>query len=141
ELGSMWDKAQRVAELTRLLSPALGLSAEEAQTAHRAAQLSTADLVNKMVVEMTSLQGVMGRTYALESGEPASVADAIFEHYLPRYAGDATPRSKEGLAVGLADRLDSLTGLFAVGLAPTGAKDPFAQRRAAIGLVQNLIAW
>ncbi|QYK51342.1 MAG: glycine--tRNA ligase subunit beta [Anaerolineales bacterium] len=141
ELGSMWDKAQRVAELTRLLSPALGLSAEEAQTAHRAAQLSKADLVTKMVVEMTSLQGVMGRTYALESGEPAAVADAIFEHYLPRYAGDATPRSKEGLAVGLADRLDSLTGLFAVGLAPTGAKDPFAQRRAAIGLVQNLIAW
>ncbi|UYN90614.1 MAG: glycine--tRNA ligase subunit beta [Anaerolineales bacterium] len=141
ELGSMWDKAQRVAELTRVLSPALGLDAEETQTAHRAAQLSKADLVTKMVVEMTSLQGVMGSTYALESGEPAAVADAIFEHYLPRYAGDSTPVSKAGLAVGLADRLDSLTGLFAVGLAPTGAKDPFAQRRAAIGLVQNLIAW
>ncbi len=141
ELGSMWDKAQRVAELTRVLSPALGLDVEETQTAHRAAQLSKADLVTKMVVEMTSLQGVMGRTYALESGEPAAVAEAIFEHYLPRYAGDSTPRSKPGLAVGLADRLDSLTGLFAVGLAPTGAKDPFAQRRAAIGLVQNLMAW
>jgi len=140
ELGSMWDKAQRVAELTRVLSPALGLDAEETQTAHRAAQLSKADLVTKMVVEMTSLQGVMGRTYALESGEPAQVADAIFEHYLPRYAGDSTPRSRAGLAVGLADRLDSLTGLFAVGLAPTGAKDPFAQRRAAIGIVQNLIS-
>jgi glycyl-tRNA synthetase len=141
ELGSMWDKAQRIAELARKLSPALGLSAEETQTAERAAQLSKADLVTKMVVEMTSLQGVMGRSYALESGQPPAVAEAIFEHYLPRYAGDATPKSKAGLAVGLADRLDSLAGLFGVGLAPTGAKDPFAQRRAAIGIVQNLIAW
>jgi glycyl-tRNA synthetase len=94
-----------------------------------------------MVVEMTSLQGVMGRYYALDSGEPAEVAQAIFEHYLPRYAGEPTANGKAGLAVGLADRLDSLVGLFGVGLAPTGAKDPFAQRRAAIGLVQNLIAW
>src|SRR5690606_13196751 len=117
------------------------LDANEAETAQRAAQLSKADLVTKMVVEMTSLQGVMGRSYALESGEPAAVAEAIFEHYLPRYAGDATPKGKAGLAVGLADRLDSLAGLFGVGLAPTGAKDPFAQRRAAIGIVQNLIAW
>ncbi|MCW5874631.1 MAG: glycine--tRNA ligase subunit beta [Anaerolineales bacterium] len=141
ELGSMWDKAQRVAELTRQLSPTLGLDADASQTALRAAQLSKADLVTKMVIEMTSLQGVIGRTYALESGEPPAVAEAIYEHYLPRYAGDSTPKSKAGLAVGLADRLDSLTGLFAVGLAPTGAKDPFAQRRAAIGLVQNLMAW
>jgi glycyl-tRNA synthetase len=94
-----------------------------------------------MVVEMTSLQGVMGRYYALDSGEPAEVAQAIFEHYLPRYAGEPTPKGKAGLAVGLADRLDSLVGLFGVDLAPTGAKDPFAQRRAAIGLVQSLIAW
>ncbi|HRN50582.1 MAG TPA: glycine--tRNA ligase subunit beta [Anaerolineales bacterium] len=140
ELGSMWDKAQRVAELTRVFSPSLGLDSAESEIAHRAAQLSKADLVTKMVVEMTSLQGVIGRTYALESGEPPAVAEAIFEHYLPRYAGDRTPAGKAGLAVGIADRLDSLTGLFAVGLAPTGAKDPFAQRRAAIGLVQNLIA-
>jgi glycyl-tRNA synthetase len=137
----MWDKAQRIAELTRKLSPALGLSADETHTAERAAQLSKADLVTKMVVEMTSLQGVMGRNYARETGELPAVAEAIFEHYLPRYGGDATPKSKAGLAVGLADRLDSLAGLFGVGLAPTGAKDPFAQRRAAIGLVQNLIAW
>jgi glycyl-tRNA synthetase len=94
-----------------------------------------------MVVEMTSLQGIMGRIYALHSGEPQPVADGIFEHYLPRYAGDAAPHSTPGLAVGLADRLDTLSGLFAAGLAPTGNKDPFAQRRAALGLVQNLIEW
>jgi len=94
-----------------------------------------------MVVEMTSLQGVMGRYYAINSGEAASVADAIYEHYLPRFAGDELPRVRPGLLVGLADRLDTLAGLFAVGMAPTGKKDPFAQRRAALGLVQNLIAW
>jgi glycyl-tRNA synthetase len=94
-----------------------------------------------MVVEMTSLQGVMGRYYAIHSGEPRAVADAIFEHYLPRSADDKLPSGKPGLAVGLADRLDSLMGLFAVGLAPTGTKDPFAQRRAALGICQNLIEW
>ena len=90
---------------------------------------------------MTALQGIMGRYYALRSGEPAPVAQAIFEHYLPRYAGDAYPKTRPGLLVGLADRLDTLAGLFAAGLAPTGTKDPFAQRRAALGLVQNLVAW
>jgi len=94
-----------------------------------------------MVVEMTSLQGIIGRKYAIDSGEPEAVGEAIFEHYLPRYSGDITPRTKPGLAVGIADRVDTLMGLFAAGLAPTGNKDPFAQRRAALGLVQNLIAW
>jgi glycyl-tRNA synthetase len=94
-----------------------------------------------MVVEMTSLQGLMGQYYALNSGEPPAVAQAIFEHYLPRYTGDRTPEGRPGLAVGLADRLDSLVGLFAAGLAPTSNKDPFALRRAALGMVQNLIAW
>jgi glycyl-tRNA synthetase len=141
DLGSMWDKTQRIVALTKELSSKLNLSPEETNTAERAAQLAKADLVTKMVVEMTSLQGVMGKYYALDSGEPPPVADAIFEHYLPRFAGDATPKSKPGLVVGLADRLDSLSGLFAMGLEPTGAKDPFAQRRAAIGLVQSLMAW
>jgi glycyl-tRNA synthetase len=94
-----------------------------------------------MVVEMTALQGIMGRYYALHSGESQAVAEGIFEHYLPRFAGDDTPKNKPGLVVGLADRLDSLSGLFAAGLAPSGTKDPFAQRRAALGLVQNLVAW
>jgi glycyl-tRNA synthetase len=94
-----------------------------------------------MVVEMTSLQGLMGRYYALNSGESEAVAQAIYEHYLPRFAGDESPATRPGLAVGLVDRLDSLAGLFAAGLAPSGNKDPFAQRRMALGLVQNLIAW
>jgi glycyl-tRNA synthetase len=140
DLGSMWDKTQRIVALTKELGSTLGLSPEDARTAERAAQLSKADLATKMVVEMTSLQGVMGKYYALDAGEPAAVADAILEHYLPRYAGDSVPAGATGFAVGIADRLDTLTGLFAMGLEPTGAKDPFAQRRAAIGLVQALIA-
>jgi glycyl-tRNA synthetase len=140
-LGSMLDKAQRVRGLADDLAPLVGIKLEEKAAALRAAELCKADLATQMVVEMTSLQGVMGRYYALSSGEPASVADAIFEHYLPRFAGDEMPRSRSGLLVSLADRLDTLAGLFAVGMAPTGNKDPFAQRRAALGLVQNLIAW
>ena len=141
DLGSMWDKTQRIIVLTKELSDKLNLSSEEGNVAQRAAHLSKADLVTKMVVEMTALQGVMGKYYALDSGEPPAVAEAILEHYLPRFAGDEVPKGKPGLAVGLADRLDSLSGLFAMGLEPTGAKDPFAQRRAAIGLVQSLLAW
>jgi glycyl-tRNA synthetase len=105
-----------------------------------AARLCKADLVTQMVVEMTSLQGEMGRYYALESGEPPEVAQAIYEHYLPRHSGDELPQSRPGVAVAVADRLDTLMGLFAVGLQPSGAKDPFALRRAAIGLVQILVA-
>ncbi|MCL4562363.1 MAG: glycine--tRNA ligase subunit beta, partial [Chloroflexi bacterium] len=140
-LGSMLDKSRRVTGLVGDLAPLLGLEDAQAVTARRAAELCKADLVSKMVIEMTSLQGIMGRDYALHSGEPPEVAEAIFEHYLPRFAGDRVPKALPGLAVGIADRLDTLAGLFAAGLAPTGTKDPFAQRRAALGLVQNLIAW
>jgi glycyl-tRNA synthetase len=141
KLGSMLDKSERIRQMVTDLAPQLQLTADEIAIAHRAAELCKADLVTNMVVEMTSLQGWMGRYYALKSGEPAQVAEAIYEHYLPRFAGDATPQGGPGLVVGLADRLDTLTGLFAAGLAPSGNKDPFAQRRAALGLVQNLIAW
>ena len=141
KLGSMLAKAQRVEKLVSSLLPAIGLSEQEGQTALQAARLCKADLVSHMVVEMTSLQGIMGRYYARHSGYPDAVADAIYEHYLPRFAGDSQPASKPGLVVGLADRLDSLAGLFAAGLAPTGTKDPFALRRSALGLVQNLISW
>ncbi len=140
QLGSMLDKAQRIEQLVGELCPALGLSAEEAAVAGRAAHLCKADLATRMVVEFTSLQGAMGREYALRSGEPAGVAQAIFEHYLPRFAGDELPQSRAGLVIGLADRLDSLAGLFAVGLAPTGSADPYGLRRGALGLVQNLVA-
>jgi len=121
------------------LAPQIGLDSEQVRIGQRAAQLCKADLVTHMVVEMTSLQGIMGRYYALRSGELESVDDAIFDHYLPRFAGDLAPESLPGLAVGLADRLDTLAGLFAVGLAPTGTKDPFGQRRAALGVVGNLV--
>ena len=139
KLGSMLDKSQRVEALVEKLQTFLHLDDDEMTTARRAAHLAKADLVSHMVVEMTALQGIMGRYYALHSGEKQAVADAIYEHYLPRSAGDALPASKAGLLVGLADRLDSLAGLFAAGLAPTGTKDPFAQRRASLGLVQALI--
>ena len=141
ELGSMLDKTQRIEGLVGVLAPMLDLAPEEIATTRRAARLCKADLATQMVVEMTSLQGVMGRDYALHSGESEEVATAIFEHYLPRSANDVTPKTKPGLTAGLADRLDSLAGLFASGLAPTGNKDPFALRRAALGLVGNLIAW
>ena len=140
QLGSMLAKTRRLESLVPEVAGMVGLSEKETQTALRAAHLCKADLATQMVVEFTSLQGVMGREYALKSGEPPEVAQAIFEHYLPRYAGDALPQTRAGLVVGLADRLDSLAGLFAVGLAPTGSADPYGLRRAALGLVQNLIA-
>jgi len=141
DLGSMLDKTNRINQLVPTIARMVDLSVDETAVANRAAQLCKADLATQMVVEMTSLQGLIGRQYARTSGEPEAVATAIFEHYLPRTAGDFPPSSLPGLIVGLADRIDSLIGLFAAGLAPTGNKDPFAQRRAALGLVGNLIAW
>ena len=139
KLGSVLDKVGRIERLSAWLAGELRLDAAAAAAAARAAHLCKADLVTGMVVEMTSLQGEVGRQYARADGEPEAVAEAIFEHYLPRNAGDRTAATLPGLAVGLADRLDSLMGLFAAGLQPTGARDPFALRRTAIGLVQNLV--
>ena len=133
KLGSVLDKTRRIQQLVGDLIPMLGLNKDEATFARRAAVLCKADLVTKMVTEMTSLQGVIGREYAVRSGEHEAVAQAIGEQY------EAIPKSASGLAVALADRLDSLVGLFAVGLAPTGAKDPFGLRRAALGIVQPLL--
>ncbi|NLF01063.1 MAG: glycine--tRNA ligase subunit beta, partial [Anaerolineales bacterium] len=121
QLGSMLAKTQRLVQLVPMLAPTIGLDDAAIAVAQRAARLSKADLATQMVVELTSLQGVMGRYYALRSGESPEVAQAIFEHYLPRYAGDALPATLPGLAVGIANRLDSLIGLFAVGLTPTGS--------------------
>jgi len=138
QLGSVLDKAKRLEQLAPRLSAMLGLSEAETATARRAAHLCKADLATQMVVELTSLQGAVGREYALRSGEDPAVAQAIFEHYLPRFAGDQLPETLSGIVVGLADRLDSLAGLFSVGLKPTGSADPYGLRRAALGMVQVL---
>ncbi len=134
KLGSMLDKSDRMLKLGAEVGAMLGYK-DTTLIKHlaRAVYLSKADLVTQMVTEMTSLQGIIGGEYALRSGELAEVAKAIAEQYQP------VPQTKEGLVVALSDRLDSLVGLFAAGLAPTGAKDPFGLRRAAIGVVQPLI--
>ena len=139
KLGSMLDKVQRVERLVAPLAGQLGLDAAERATAQRAASLFKSDLATQMVVELTSLQGIMGREYARRSGETEAVANAIYEHYLPRFQGDAAPASKPGLLLGIANRLDSLVGLFAVNLAPTSTADPFGLRRDALGLVGSLV--
>jgi len=139
KLGSMRDKSRRLERLVPILAEELGLGEEERAAAARAAYLSKADLATQMVIEMTSLQGIMGREYALRSGEPPAVAEAIFEQYLPRWAGDALPQTRAGVVLALADRIDSLIGLFAIGLTPSGSADPFGLRRAALGLVQIII--
>jgi glycyl-tRNA synthetase len=139
KLGSMLEKSVRVEKLVGLLGKHFGCSSEEITWAKRAAYLCKADLATSMVVEMTSLQGVLGEIYAVQSGEPPAVGKAIREHYLPRYAGDATPASRPGLLVGVADRLDSLAGFFSVGLKPTGSADPYGLRRLAVGLVAMLV--
>jgi glycyl-tRNA synthetase len=133
KLGSMLDKSERIEKLVNELIPVLKLENDEAVFARRAAHLAKADLVTQMVTEMTSLQGIIGREYALRSGEQRDVADAIGEQY------QIVPQTKAGLVIALADRLDSLVGLFAAGISPTGAKDPFGLRRAASGIVQPLI--
>jgi glycyl-tRNA synthetase len=138
-LGSMLDKTRRVEALVEIIAPQIGLKGDELAVSIRAAHLCKADLATQMVVEMTSLQGDVGRIYALKGGETEAVAQAIYEHYLPRHAGDQVPQSRPGFAVGLADRLDTLMGLFAAGRKPSGARDPFALRRTAIGLVQMLV--
>jgi glycyl-tRNA synthetase len=140
QLGSMLDKSKRLEELVPVAGRALGLDGSEQAVASRAAHLCKADLASQLVIELTSLQGLMGREYARLSGEDEAVAVAISEHYLPRSAGDILPETRPGLGLGLADRLDSLVGLFAVGLAPTGSADPHHLRRGALGVVQILIA-
>ncbi len=138
-LGSMLDKVRRLERLVPELSDQLSLAKDEAATATRATALCKSDLATQLVVELTSLQGIMGRHYAELSGEPPEVARAIEEHYLPRFAGDRLPTATPGLVVGLADRLDTLVGLFAVGIRPSGAADPWGMRRAALGVVQLLV--
>jgi glycyl-tRNA synthetase beta chain len=136
KLGSLGDKTRRVAALTRDIATALDANADYAV---RAAELSKCDLLTAMVGEFPELQGVMGAHYARADGEPSEVADAIREHYLPRGSGDALPASGAGTALAIADKLDTICGIFAIGEKPTGNKDPFALRRAALGVQRILI--
>ncbi|MGB3299645.1 MAG: glycine--tRNA ligase subunit beta [Phormidesmis sp.] len=139
QLGSVLDKVNRTIKVTELLSDQLSLSAEQKQQATRAAKLCKADLVTQMVGEFPELQGYIGQKYALLSSEPAAVADAIYEHYLPKGAGDSLPQSIIGQVVGIADRLDTLVSIFSIGKLPKGSSDPFALRRAANAIVS--IIW
>jgi glycyl-tRNA synthetase beta chain len=136
QLGSIWDKCVRVAELARVIANRLGV---DAALATRAASLSKCDLMTRMVVEFPELQGIMGRCYADRNGEPNEVSIALDEFYRPRFAGDDVASSKLGQVLAVAERLDTLAGIFAVGQKPSGNKDPFALRRAALGLARTLI--
>lgn len=134
-LGSVWDKSVRVAELARIIANRVGV---DAGNATRAASLSKCDLLTRMVGEFPELQGVMGRYYAAHDGEPQDVAEALDSFYQPRFAGDAIAANKLGQVLAVAERLDTLCGIFAVGMKPGGNKDPFALRRAALGLGRTL---
>ena len=134
-LGSQLDRARRIELSSQIV--ARELQTFEQRTA-RAAILAKADLLTQMVGEFPELQGIMGRYYALQDGEDPSVAQAIEEHYRPRFAGDALPQTSEGVCVALADKLDALVGFFGIGQVPTGDKDPFGLRRAALGVVRLL---
>lgn len=138
KLGTMQDKTARIEALARHLAADAGLAAQDAADAQRAAHLCKADLVTGAVVEFTSVQGIMGSYYAAAAGETEQVAQAIEQHYRPRFAGDAVPETAVGRVVAMADKLDTICGLFAVGQGPTGSSDPFALRRSAIGIVAML---
>ena len=135
-LGSLWDKSVRVAELARIVANRVGA---DAGLATRAASLAKCDLLTRMVGEFPELQGVMGRYYAGRHGESPEVAEALDSHYQPRFAGDGIASGAIGRVVSVAERLDTLAGIFAVGMKPSGNKDPFALRRAALGLARTLV--
>lgn len=136
KLGTMGAKAERLVDLADYISPLIGADVELAK---RAAYLAKIDLMSAMVGEFGNLQGIMGRYYALADGENPTVAQAIEEHYLPKQAGGATPTSDIGCVVALAEKIDTLAGIFSAGLIPTGDKDPYALRRAALGVLRILI--
>jgi glycyl-tRNA synthetase beta chain len=136
KLGSQLERVERIQLLSGHIARSIGA---DATLAERAAWLSKADLLTSMVGEFPELQGIMGRYYALHDGEPAEVADAIEQHYRPRFAGDALPEGPIAAAVALADKLDALAGLFGIAQHPTGDKDPFGLRRAALGVIRILV--
>ena len=136
QLGSVYDKAVRVSKLAALIAPRIG---GDAQRAARAGLLSKCDLATEMVGEFPEMQGIAGYYYALNDGEPQDVALALNEQYMPRGAGAELPGTLTGAAVAIADKLDTLVGIFGIGMLPTGSKDPYALRRAALGILRILI--
>ncbi|HHV15673.1 MAG TPA: glycine--tRNA ligase subunit beta, partial [Gelria sp.] len=136
-LGSIMDKIERLQTLAGVISEACGLS--DITTLKRAALLCKADLLSSMVYEFPELQGIMGRYYARKSGEQAEVSQAIFEHYLPRWAGDILPTTDSGKVLSLAEKIDNLVGFFAIGIKPSGSQDPYALRRQALGIVHIIL--
>ncbi|WP_455651926.1 glycine--tRNA ligase subunit beta [Phascolarctobacterium sp.] len=138
-LGNMYDKSERLTKLAEMVKFAINVKVDDANL-KRTALLAKTDLVAGMVVEFTELQGVMGREYAKLDGEPAEVAAGIYEHYLPRFAGDELPQGTIGRIVGISDKLDNIVATFSRGLAPTGSQDPYALRRQALGIINILIS-
>ncbi|WP_060483840.1 glycine--tRNA ligase subunit beta [Pseudomonas sp. NBRC 111123] len=136
QLGTVYDKAERVSRLAAFIAPLIG---GDAQRAGRAGLLSKCDLATEMVGEFPEMQGVAGYYYALNDGEPEDVALALNEQYMPRGAGAELPQTLTGAAVAIADKLDTLVGIFGIGMLPTGSKDPYALRRAALGVLRILI--
>lgn len=137
-LGNMYDKSERLVKMAEMLRFAINPPVDEEEL-RRCALLCKTDLVTGMVIEFTELQGVMGREYALLDGEKPEVATGIFEHYLPRFAGDALPATTIGRIVGIGDKLDNICATFSRGLAPTGSQDPYALRRQALGVINILL--
>ena len=137
-LGNMHDKSERLVKMAEMLRFAINTPVDEEEL-RRCALLCKTDLVTGMVIEFTELQGVMGREYALLDGEKPEVATGIFEHYLPRFAGDALPATTIGRIVGIGDKLDNICATFSRGLAPTGSQDPYALRRQALGVINILL--
>ena len=136
QLGTLKDKSERISKLAGFIAENIEANKEQAE---RAGLLSKTDLMTEVVMEFTDIQGVMGKYYALNDGEHPVVADALYQQYMPRFAGDELPNSLEACAVALADKFDSLVGIFGIGQFPKGDKDPFALRRAAIGIIRILI--
>lgn len=135
-LGTLFDKSERVTRLSAIIASALG---SDVNLSKRAAQLAKCDLLSNMVGEFADLQGIMGYYYCLNDGEPKAVAIAIKEQYLPRFSGDILPSSDIGIVLALAERIDTVVGLFGIGQPPTGSKDPFALRRATLGILRIIL--
>ncbi|KJS05713.1 MAG: glycine-tRNA synthetase subunit beta [Gammaproteobacteria bacterium BRH_c0] len=136
KLGTIYDKTTRIVALAEYLAPALNANPAWVR---RAGELCKSDLVSEMVMEFDDLQGVMGRYYALNDGEPQEVAEAMLEQYYPAFAGDRLPATATGTAIALADRIDTLVGIFGIGQPPSGSRDPFALRRASLGVLRILV--